>query len=109
LAKKKRKLKHDANWAEAIRRCRLNQEDVRMAKELGLEPRKLIKNIPSPSERWKQPVKFWIRELYARRRGSTPAEQPAPQEEPAPFLDLSLPLLPPDEPDFDPFEPDQEE
>jgi hypothetical protein len=35
--------------------------------ELGLNPRKLIKNRPNPSERWKQPVHLWIRELYARR------------------------------------------
>ena len=38
-----------------------------MAKELGISPRSLIKNIPSPAQRWKQPVKDWIRELYARK------------------------------------------
>lgn len=27
-----------------------------MAKEMGLNPRSLIKNIPSPSQPWKQPV-----------------------------------------------------
>ncbi len=39
-------------WAEAQRRCRLSDEAVRMAKELGLNPRSLIKDIPSPKQQW---------------------------------------------------------
>ena len=54
-------------WAEAKKKCRLNEEDVRMAKEMRLNPKSLIKNIPSPREQWKQPVKIWIRELYEER------------------------------------------
>lgn len=38
-----------------------------MAKEMGLNPRTLIKNIPSRSEPWKIPVEEWVRDLYARR------------------------------------------
>jgi hypothetical protein len=34
-------------WAEAQRRCRLSDEAVRIAKELGIGPRSLIKNIPA--------------------------------------------------------------
>jgi len=34
----------------AFGRCRLSKEDVGMAKEMGLNPRNLIKNIPSKSE-----------------------------------------------------------
>ena len=37
----------DAEWAEAKKKCRLNEETVRMAKEMGLNPRSLIKNIPN--------------------------------------------------------------
>ena len=37
-------------WAEAKKKCRLNEEDIRMAKEMGLNPKSLIKNIPSPRE-----------------------------------------------------------
>lgn len=33
-------------WTEAKKKCRLNEEDVRMAKEMGLNPKSLIKNIP---------------------------------------------------------------
>ena len=44
-------------WAEAKKKCRLNEEEIRMAKEMGLNPKSLIKNIPSPRKQWKQPVK----------------------------------------------------
>ncbi len=57
----------DSQWIEAKQRCRLNQEDIRMAKMLGLNPRKLIKNIPSKNELWKLSVKDWIRELYFKK------------------------------------------
>jgi hypothetical protein len=64
--------KQDRQWAEAKRRCRLNQQDIRMAKEMGLEPRSLIKNIPSPNQQWKLPVKQWIHELYEEKTGKPP-------------------------------------
>jgi hypothetical protein len=76
--------KEDA-WAEARRRCRLSDEDVRMARELGFQPRSLVKNIPSPSQPWKAPVSEWVRSLYAEKIGvkglavvapPTPAKQP---------------------------------
>jgi hypothetical protein len=34
-------------WGEAKRRCRMSDEAVVMARELGMSPRSLIKNIPS--------------------------------------------------------------
>ena len=43
------------------------KEGVRMAKEIGLNPRSLIKNTPSPHERWKLPVGRWIRSINAKR------------------------------------------
>ena len=61
-------LKKDAEWAEAKKKCRLNEETVKMAKEMGLNPRSLIKNIPSKSEQWKAPVSVWIREMYQERQ-----------------------------------------
>ena len=73
MAKKKKKLlnKKDVLWAEAKRRCFLNADDVRMAKEMGINPRSLIKNIPSKTEQWKLPVKHWIREMYRKRQEKT--------------------------------------
>lgn len=64
----KNKNKRDIEWIEAKKRCRLNVETVRMAKEMGLNPRSLIKNIPNKSESWKKPVYLWIREMYQERK-----------------------------------------
>ena len=57
-------------WAEAKKRCRLSAEAMQMAKELGMSPRGLMKNIPAKSEPWKQPVEAWVRDvvLQAFRR-----------------------------------------
>ncbi|MEE3487366.1 MAG: hypothetical protein VZT48_04590 [Bulleidia sp.] len=57
----------DKDWAEAKKRCRLNDEDIRMAKEPGMTPKSLLKNIPNPKERWKAPVKEWIHDLYFKK------------------------------------------
>jgi hypothetical protein len=66
--KKKRNPGYDPDWARAKQLCRLNMEDIRMAKELGLNPRKLVKNRPNPHELWKAPIKDWIHELYRKRQ-----------------------------------------
>lgn len=58
-----------AEWSEAQRRCRLSDEGVAMAKQLGMSPRSLIKNIPNPRERWKAPVEDWVRGLHEKRFG----------------------------------------
>ena len=57
----------DAMWAEAKKKCRLNNEDIALAKRLGLNPRSLIKNIPNKSEPWKAPVKDWLHEIDETR------------------------------------------
>src|SRR5688572_26203677 len=57
----------DPQWAKAKKVCRLNMEDIRMAKALGFSPKSLMKNNPSPTQKWKLPVREWIRELYAER------------------------------------------
>ncbi len=62
------KNKKEALWVEAKKKCRLNNETILMAKELGLNPKSLIKNIPSPNQQWKAPVHVWIREMYRKRQ-----------------------------------------
>ena len=62
------KSEQEALWTEAQRRCRLSKEELRMAREIGLNPRSLIKNIPNKSEPWKAPVKDWVRDLYRKRQ-----------------------------------------
>jgi hypothetical protein len=48
LKKSKKKLAHDPQWAKAKQVCRLNMEEIRMAKELGLTPKSLMKNACYP-------------------------------------------------------------
>lgn len=45
-----------AQWKDAQVRCKLSNEAMKMAKEMGLNPLSLIKNIPNRSEQWKAPV-----------------------------------------------------
>ncbi|WP_276608204.1 hypothetical protein [Aquibacillus halophilus] len=40
-----------------------------MAKELGMQPKSLIKNIPAKNEQWKAPVKVWLRDLHEKKYG----------------------------------------
>lgn len=60
----------DPKWAKAKELCRLNMEDVRKAKELGLTPQALIRNVPGSHQKWKAPVKVWIEDLYEKRIAS---------------------------------------
>mgnify|MGYP004658949871 FL=1 len=55
-------------WQDAQKKCRLSQEDVALAKRLWMNPRSLIKNIPSPKEPWKAPVREWLHELDAKQQ-----------------------------------------
>jgi len=54
-------------WQDAKKKCRLTDDDVARAKRLGLNPRSLIKNIPSKSEPWKAPVSVWLCEMEEKR------------------------------------------
>ena len=65
----------EEQWQEAKRKCRLNNEDIALAKRLGLNPRSLIKNIPSRSEPWKAPVKDWLREMDEKRQKKAAQKQ----------------------------------
>lgn len=64
-------------WVEAQRRCRLSDEAVRMAKEMGLSPRSLIKNIPAPTQQWKAPVEEWVRGIYEKRHRKALRKKPS--------------------------------
>ena len=58
----------DKEWAEAKKKCRLNADTIQMAREMGLNPRSLIKNIPNKSQQWKAPVSVWIQDMYEERK-----------------------------------------
>lgn len=90
--KRKKRAGRDPEWAKAKKLCRLNAEDVRMAKALGFKPKSLMKNIPSGSQPWKAPVKAWIRDLHEKRFGAGGGERRAAasrrrDEEPVPSAD----------------------
>jgi hypothetical protein len=101
-------MKHKTDWDEAKKRCKLSDEEVRMARELGFKARSLIKNIPSPSQSWKAPIPVWIRSLYEERMEKSGRAIPAPppqsfEPEPPPFDELEEP--PPfDESEESPFD-----
>lgn len=78
---KKKARRHD--WPEAKHLCRLNQNDIAMAKRLGFRPETLIRAIPSPQQRkWKLPVKLWIHDLYEERFGVILGEKPVVSQPP---------------------------
>lgn len=54
----------------------MNDDDIRMARELGMAAGSLIKNIPACGQMWKLPVKEWVRELYDEKvRYGQPGER----------------------------------
>jgi hypothetical protein len=45
----------EQDWKKAKKLCRLNEEDIRIAKEMGLNPRSLIKNICNNYQQLRDP------------------------------------------------------
>ena len=68
-------------WDEAKRKCRLGEEEIRMAKEMGINPQSLIRNIPNKKELWKAPVKDWIHDMYETRQRKSEQESKAEKRE----------------------------
>lgn len=52
-----------------------------MAKEMGLNPKSLIRNIPNKKEMWKAPVKDWIHDMYEKKAEKIGAESKAEKRE----------------------------
>ena len=68
MAKKKLSAK-DREWSEAAKRFRLSPEHVRMARELGMNPKKLGGLANHKQEPWKAPLPVFIKECYVKRFG----------------------------------------
>src|SRR5438128_5368526 len=62
-------------WIEARRRFHLSHAHVQMARELGMNPRKLGKLDNHKQERWKLPLPQFIEELYLRRFGKAAPDE----------------------------------
>jgi hypothetical protein len=66
----KQRLSQDLqDWIEARRRHHLSQAHVQMARELGMNPKKLGKLDNHDQEPWKAPLPQFIEHLYFKRFG----------------------------------------
>jgi len=75
------------DWKKAKKLCRLNEEDIRIAREMGLNPKSLIKNIPGKDQVWKEPVKEWLWSIWEDRQEKARRKQAALEEEQAKELE----------------------
>src|SRR5688572_222053 len=62
-------------WIEARRRFRLPDAHIQMARELGMNPKKLGKLDNHRQEPWKAPLPMFIEELYFKRFGKRKPDQ----------------------------------
>jgi hypothetical protein len=68
-------------WIDARKRYRLSDAQVQMARELGLNPRKLGGLANTRQEPWKAPLPEFIEHLYSKRFGRTAPERVRSLEE----------------------------
>lgn len=62
-------------WVEARRRFKLSDARVQMARELGLNPRKLGKLANYKQQPWKVPLPAYIERLYEKQFGRSRPER----------------------------------
>jgi len=69
-------------WTEACQRYHLSHAQVQMARELGLNPRKLDKIANHRQEPWKAPLPQFIEDLYLKKfgRGKAPGSSRRPRD-----------------------------
>ena len=63
----KKKHTRDNYWGIAKKKYRLTPNQIKMAKELGMNPRKFGKYAPNKSEPWKGPLGEFIESCYDKR------------------------------------------
>ena len=69
MAKHTKIPQHLQPWIEARRKHRLSHMHVQMARELGINPKKLGKIDNHRQEPWKEPLPNFIETLYFKRFG----------------------------------------
>ena len=67
-------------WIEARRRHRLSHAQVQMARELGMNPKKLGGLDNADQEPWKMPLPQYIEHLYQKRFGQDAPDDVRPLE-----------------------------
>lgn len=68
-------------WIDARKRFRLSHAHVQMARELGMNPKKLGGLANHKQQPWKAPLPIFIEELYEKRFGRTLPEKVLSLEE----------------------------
>jgi hypothetical protein len=71
MAKKKKIPEKYQVWINTRKRYRLSHAHVQMARELGMNPKKLGKIANHKQEPWKAPLPVFIEQLYFKRFGKT--------------------------------------
>lgn len=61
-------------WIDARERYKLSHVQVQMARELGMNPRKLGSNANHKQERWKSPLPEFIEQCYEKQFGRSAPE-----------------------------------
>jgi len=70
MAKGKTRIPQDLqNWMDARKRHKLSHVHVQMARELGMNPKKLGKIDNHKQEPWKAPLPIFIEKIYFKRFG----------------------------------------
>jgi GNAT superfamily N-acetyltransferase len=67
-------------WVEARKRLHLSHAHIQMARELGLNPKKLRGKANHKQEPWKAPLPIYIEELYWKRFRKEPPADALPLE-----------------------------
>ena len=78
LTPKEQKLQ---DWVDARKRHRLSHAQVQMARELGMNPRRLGNFDNHDQQPWKAPLPLFIEGLYEKRFGRSRPESVVPMEE----------------------------
>jgi hypothetical protein len=71
MAKKKKPSSKYQSWIDAQRRFSLSDEQILMARELGMNPKKFGSLANYKQEPWKSPLPDFIEELYFKHFGKT--------------------------------------
>ena len=75
MAKKKKTPVKYRVWIDARKKYHLSHAHIQMARELGLNPKKLGKIANHRQERWKLPLPAFIEKIYFKRFGKSQPDQ----------------------------------